>query len=33
MLASEDFQRWLNNYRSSGKSDVQVSIIDITISR
>lgn len=32
-LSSEDFQRWLNNYRSSGKSDVQVKIWDITITK
>lgn len=32
-LSSEDFQRWLNTYRSSGMGDVQVSIIDITITK
>jgi hypothetical protein len=32
-LSSEDFQRWLNNYRSSTKGDVQVSIEDIIITR
>jgi hypothetical protein len=32
-LRSEDFQRWLNKYRSMEKSGVQVSIIDITITR
>jgi hypothetical protein len=32
-LPSESFQKWLNSYRSSGKSDVQVEIIDITISK
>lgn len=32
-LRSEDFQKWLNKYRSMGKSNVQVSIIDITITR
>lgn len=32
-LRSEDFQKWLNNYRSAGKSDVQVQIIDITITK
>jgi len=32
-LPSEDFQRWLNSYRSAGKSDVQVQITDITISK
>jgi hypothetical protein len=32
-LPSENFQKWLNSYRSSGKSDVQVEIIDITISK
>jgi hypothetical protein len=32
-LPSEDFQRWLNSYRSAGKADVQVQITDITISK
>ena len=32
-LASEDFQRWLNSYRSIGQENVQVSIIDITITK
>ena len=32
-LTSEDFQRWLNNYRSMEKNNVQVQIIDITITR
>lgn len=32
-LPSEDFQRWLNTYRSINKNDVQVSLIDITISK
>lgn len=32
-LKSEDFQRWLNNYRSHEKANVQVSIIDITITK
>jgi hypothetical protein len=32
-LASEDFQKWLNNYRSHEKATVQVEIIDITISK
>jgi hypothetical protein len=32
-LSSEDFQKWLNKYRSIEKSNVQVSIIDITITR
>lgn len=32
-LPSEDFQRWLNSYRSAGKSDVQVLITDITITK
>lgn len=32
-LPSEDFQRWLNSYRSYKRSDVQVSIIDISISK
>ena len=32
-LASEDFQRWLNSYRSSGKDNVQVEIADITITK
>jgi hypothetical protein len=32
-LPSEDFQRWLNTYRSSGKDNVQVAIIDITITK
>ena len=31
-LPSEDFQRWLNSYRS-GKDNVQVEIIDITITK
>jgi len=30
---SEDFQRWLNNYRSMEKNNVQVQIIDITINK
>lgn len=32
-LASEDFQKWLNDYRSMGKADIQVEIIDITITK
>jgi hypothetical protein len=32
-LPSEDFQRWLNNYRSIGKNSVQVLITDITITK
>lgn len=32
-LKSEDFQRWLNTYRSHEKANVQVSIIDITITK
>lgn len=32
-LPSEDFQRWINSYRSYKRSDVQVSIIDITITK
>jgi len=32
-LASEDFQKWLNGYRSMSKGDVQVAIIDITITK
>jgi hypothetical protein len=32
-LPSSDFQRWLNSYRSYNKNDVQVSIIDITITK
>ena len=32
-LKSEDFQRWLNKYRSLDKSKAQVSIIDITITK
>jgi hypothetical protein len=32
-LKSEDFQRWLNKYRSFEKANVQVSIIDITITK
>jgi hypothetical protein len=32
-LTSEDFQKWLNGYRSLGKADIQVEIIDITITK
>ncbi len=32
-LKSEDFQRWLNKNRSYGREDMQVEIIDITITR
>lgn len=32
-LKSEDFQRWLNKYRSYEKANVQVDFIDITITR
>ena len=32
-LRSEDFQRWLNKNRSYGGKDMQVDIIDITISK
>jgi hypothetical protein len=32
-LDSEDFQRWLNSYRSLEKASVEVSIIDITITK
>lgn len=32
-LLSEDFQKWLNSYRSLSKNDVQVEIIDITIAK
>jgi hypothetical protein len=32
-LPSEEFQRWLNTYRSSSKGDVQVSIEDIIITK
>lgn len=32
-LTSEDFQKWLNGYRSMGKAEVQVDIIDITITK
>jgi hypothetical protein len=32
-LKSEDFQRWLNSYRSLEKANVEVSIIDITITK
>jgi hypothetical protein len=32
-LPSEDFQRWLNSYRSNGKDNVQVEIVDITITK
>lgn len=32
-LASEDFQKWLNGYRSMGKAEIQVAIIDITITK
>jgi hypothetical protein len=32
-LKSEEFQRWLNNYRSHEKANVQVAIIDITITK
>ena len=32
-LSSEDFQRWLNEYRSTGKDNVQVLITDITITK
>lgn len=32
-LKSEEFQRWLNSYRSHEKANVEVLIIDITITR
>lgn len=32
-LKSEDFQRWLNSYRSHEKAEVEVSIINITITK
>jgi len=32
-LSSPDFQRWLNSYRSIGKDNVQVGIVDITITK
>lgn len=32
-LKSEEFQKWLNTYRSHEKANVQVSIIDITITK
>jgi len=32
-LKSEDFQRWLNRYRSFEKANVEVDFIDITISK
>jgi hypothetical protein len=32
-LKSEDFQRWLNRYRSFEKANVEVDYIDITISK
>jgi len=32
-LASASFQRWLNSYRSIGKDNVQVGIVDITITK
>lgn len=32
-LASEAFQRWLNSYRSIGRDNVQVAIVDITITK
>jgi len=32
-LNSEDFQRWLNSYRSIGRDNVQVAIVDITITK
>ena len=32
-LNSEDFQRWLNAYRSIGRDNVQVAIVDITITK
>lgn len=32
-LSSEDFQRWLNRYRSFEKANVEVDYIDITISK
>ncbi|MEI6050434.1 MAG: hypothetical protein WCS03_16155 [Bacteroidota bacterium] len=32
-LSSEDFQRWLNSYRSIGRDNVQVEIVDITITK
>jgi hypothetical protein len=32
-LGSEDFQNWLNSYRSIGRENVQVAIMDITITR
>jgi hypothetical protein len=32
-LTPEDFQKWLNGYRSIGKADIQVEYIDITITK
>jgi hypothetical protein len=32
-LKSEDFQRWLNKYRSYEKANVEVDYIDITITK
>jgi hypothetical protein len=32
-LPSEDFQRWLNNYRSMDRTNAQVAIVNITISK
>lgn len=32
-IPSEDFQRWLISYRSIGRNNVQVEVIDITITR
>jgi hypothetical protein len=32
-LPSEDFQRWLNKHRSMEKSNMQVEIVDITITK
>lgn len=32
-LKSEEFQRWLNTYRSHEKTNVQVAIVDITITK
>lgn len=32
-LSSASFQRWLNSYRSIGKDNVQVGIVDITITK
>jgi hypothetical protein len=32
-ISSEGFQRWLNSYRSIGRDNVQVEIVDITITK